>query len=324
MISNHVCRPVSAERVVSGFVSSKLSRTLLRRLILASQKVDAFRARGSYSGLAKQPGGAHQFAEATCEFDDSLSLLQYLQPFNLQSIIANRTVLDYGSGYGGRTVWMAQTARSVRGVEIFPSMVEKSQVFAAFKNATNVEFSLGSEERILFEDGSFDVVVSFDVLEHVANPGAILREMYRVLKPGGTAVIVFTPYFGAFAHHLNYITLLPGLHWLWRPETLIAVVNDMLDEEPCFRALGVQRQAAPRVGHNGWRRVLPTLNGLTKSDFVKCERAAGFRRHYLCSTPILDRYPLGGPVCRLFNRALARVPVVDELVSINLVSVLGK
>lgn len=40
-----------------------------------------------------------------------------------------------------------------------------------------------------FSDGSFDAVVSFQVLEHVADPGACVREMARVLRPGGRVVL---------------------------------------------------------------------------------------------------------------------------------------
>lgn len=63
--------------------------------------------------------------------------------------------------------WAADIARTQRGVEVFS----------------------GSLEEAGFPDGSFDVVTALDVLEHVATPQALLREIFRILRPGGIAII---------------------------------------------------------------------------------------------------------------------------------------
>lgn len=56
-------------------------------------------------------------------------------------------------------------------------------------------------ERLPFPDGSFDIVYSSNVLEHVADPGRVLREAVRVLKPGGTMQIVCPNYLSYFDGH---------------------------------------------------------------------------------------------------------------------------
>jgi SAM-dependent methyltransferase len=63
------------------------------------------------------------------------------------------------------------------------------------RNAVDV---FGSADRLPFSDESFDVVVSFEVLEHLERPDEALREMSRVLRPGGHCV-VFVP----FIYHLH-------------------------------------------------------------------------------------------------------------------------
>jgi SAM-dependent methyltransferase len=64
----------------------------------------------------------------------------------------------------------------------------------------------GSLEAIPVEDGSFDVVLCLQVLEHVADPGAAVRELHRVVRPGGR-VLLSTH--GIYPFH-------PNPHDLWR------------------------------------------------------------------------------------------------------------
>jgi SAM-dependent methyltransferase len=107
------------------------------------------------------------------------------------------------------------------------------------------------------------VVLSYDVLEHVEDPRVSVAEIRRVLRPGGLAFLVFPPYLGAFSHHLNYVTLLPGLHWVFSPSTLISAVNWILDRYP--DRFGTLPQPTPGRSFDGARHVLPALNGLGSS-----------------------------------------------------------
>src|SRR4029077_9157407 len=65
----------------------------------------------------------------------------------------------------------------------------------------------------------------YDVLEHVRSPAVSTAELFSVLKPGGTALLVFPVYLGMRSHHLDYITSLPGLHWVFSAATLVEAVN---------------------------------------------------------------------------------------------------
>lgn len=93
-------------------------------------------------------------------------------------------VLEVGSG-GGHVLRMFKQARL--------TAVDVSQVFldTAKKNLTgyDVEFHLGELETLSFAERSFDRIICTEVLEHTTDPEAVLKEIRRLLKPDGHAVI---------------------------------------------------------------------------------------------------------------------------------------
>lgn len=100
-----------------------------------------------------------------------------------------KRILDAGSGTGYGTAELAQTARWAVGVDLAPEA-------AAYAQATyplpNLRFTAGSCAALPFADGSFDLVVAFEVIEHLRDYRAFLTETRRVLAPGGF-LIVSTP-----------------------------------------------------------------------------------------------------------------------------------
>ena len=253
---------------------------------------------------------------------------EFFQFFREASDVMNafrgKRVLDFGCGYGGRTLGYATNygAAEVVGVEPFPHVVEKCRAFAKSRGVLNCMFLLNDQTTIPLPDSSIDVVASFDVFEHVADPTAMLSELRRVLVPGGRMYVVFTPYFGAFSHHLNYITLLPGLHWIFKPETLITSVNRILRNGGSER-FGTSVQPDPPLSFGKRRRCLPGLNGVTGTEFIALCR--DFRIVAIHSTPLLERFPVLGGLGAWLNVQAARVgPRIQEALSFNMVCVLEK
>lgn len=70
------------------------------------------------------------------------------------------------------------------------------------------EARIGSGENIPYPDNSFDIVFSCNVLEHLADPAAVFKEVHRVLKPGGV-YLVKTP------NRWHYVAMLATLTPLW-------------------------------------------------------------------------------------------------------------
>jgi SAM-dependent methyltransferase len=101
--------------------------------------------------------------------------------------VEGRRVLDIacGEGYGAAALEKAGAAEVV-GVDVS----ESTCVHA--RNRYGLDARPGSAEHIPLPDGSVDVVVSFETIEHVPNPGRFLDECVRVLVPGGR-LIVSTP-----------------------------------------------------------------------------------------------------------------------------------
>jgi SAM-dependent methyltransferase len=96
-------------------------------------------------------------------------------------------LLDCGCGAGATTVELAPLVAPGRvvGIDLDPSQIELARALAAKRRTTSVRFELGNAEALPFPDGTFDAVFAHTVLQHLRDPLHALREMHRVLKPGG-------------------------------------------------------------------------------------------------------------------------------------------
>ena len=94
-------------------------------------------------------------------------------------------VLEVGSGLGILANDVAASAADVHvaGVEL------SAEQLAAARPAARVTFTEGDAHSLHFPDASFDLVYARYLLEHVADPDRVLREMRRVTKPGGRVAV---------------------------------------------------------------------------------------------------------------------------------------
>jgi ubiquinone/menaquinone biosynthesis C-methylase UbiE len=99
-------------------------------------------------------------------------------------------LLDVACGPGVVTAAIAPAATSVVAFDATEQMLEKAKARCARAGLTNVTFKHGDAEHLPFEDGQFDGVVTRLAIHHFAHPQRALDEMFRVLRPGGVAVIV--------------------------------------------------------------------------------------------------------------------------------------
>ena len=106
-------------------------------------------------------------------------------------------VLDYGCGPGAFTFDLAQMvgqSGKVYALDLHPLAIERVQAMAKRRRLANVETICSDCETGLAGD-SVDVVLLYDVFHMLSEPAAILAELHRVLKPGGT-LSVLDPHLG--------------------------------------------------------------------------------------------------------------------------------
>ena len=135
--------------------------------------------RGMFSPLALlHPGGPDEL--------DSAAMY-------LRAPIGPAHVLDVGCGSGVLLARMKSLGWEVQGVEVDPGGV-------AAARARGVTVHQGQLAEAKFPDNHFDAVHSAHVIEHVYDPVGLLRECFRILKPGGKLVFL-TPNTASFGHH---------------------------------------------------------------------------------------------------------------------------
>jgi arsenite methyltransferase len=113
-------------------------------------------------------------------------------PFRADAVRAGDTVLDIGAGAGTDTVIASRRAGPrgrVYALDITPAMVRKLRELVARHGIGNVEVLEGNAESIPLPDASVDVVTSNGMLNLVPDKRAAIREIFRVLKPGGRVQI---------------------------------------------------------------------------------------------------------------------------------------
>jgi SAM-dependent methyltransferase len=100
-------------------------------------------------------------------------------------LCAGNDVLDAGCGVGYGTAHLAQAARSVVGIDVSEQAIAQARAWYARPNAT---FEVGDVASLPHADASFDVVCSFETIEHLRDPARLVEEAARVLRRPGVFV----------------------------------------------------------------------------------------------------------------------------------------
>jgi SAM-dependent methyltransferase len=144
-------------------------------------------------------------------------ILLALQRFAID--ITGKTVIDFGCNDGAISAeYMRHGARRVIGFDVDATAVSRAR---EVYGSASLEFHHSSTESIPLADATADVIISYDVFEHVSRPEIISRELYRVLTPRGVILIGTWGWRHPFAPHLWAVMPVPWAHLIVSERTLL-------------------------------------------------------------------------------------------------------
>src|SRR5438874_832233 len=158
---------------------------------------------------------------------------------------------------------------------------------------------------------SMDIVYTIDTIEHLSRPRYIFMNVHRILKPGGTFLIHFGPWYNPNGAHLEDIIPFPWPHVMFSMDTLLNVAAHIYESEDTKHACywydeeGGNLRPNPYLDREHWREF---LNDLTIRKFKKMVKRLPFERSHFQYIGFGGK---GYPAARAL-RGLARVPVLNE------------
>jgi SAM-dependent methyltransferase len=203
--------------------------------------------------------------------------------------------------------------KSVTGIDLSEAAIRAAQKRAQQEQTSPVmpTFILGkSSTTIDLPSASVDVLLCFDVLEHVMSYETVIPEWKRVLRNNGRVLIAWTPWYNPYAHHLENMIPLPWAHVFFSDKTLIETCARIYDL-PDWTPAGWDKDADGNKKPNKWKNIshLSALNRLTMQRFeAECNRA---------ELTIVRKQITGfsSPTAARLTRPLLRMPRIQEFVT---------
>jgi SAM-dependent methyltransferase len=137
-----------------------------------------------------------------------------LQALERAGVALRGRVLDAGCGGGGTALSLAEESGFAVGLDLDARFRDTGTRLGQEKDIRGAAFVQGDGERLPFRDGSFDLIFSHSVIEHVASAATYLSECRRVLRPGGVLYLSTAPYLSLAGAHLPRLLLPLPVHIL--------------------------------------------------------------------------------------------------------------
>ncbi len=133
------------------------------------------------------------FSKQASKFDQSRSVANRL---HLEWMLANLSihseynVLDLAAGTGIFSRAIAPFVRRLTAIDLTPAMLEQGTHGAQSDSLSNIAFVQGAGERLPFPNSTFDMAVTRFAVHHFAEPYFQVKELARVVRPGGVVAII--------------------------------------------------------------------------------------------------------------------------------------
>jgi SAM-dependent methyltransferase len=165
-------------------------------------------------------------------------LESFLEDIVRKTKIQNPHILDVGCGTGGN-LEMLEKFGAAEGVDVSDDALE-------FCKSKGLKVHKGLAEKLPFADESFDVVTALDVVEHLDDDIAGLKEMHRVLKSGGKTLI-----------------FVPAFMWLWGVQDDVSNHRIRYTKKQIVERLQKAGFEIERATYANWTFFAPILAGRT-------------------------------------------------------------
>lgn len=137
--------------------------------------------------IARNPVGTPGFFQDLEEYRfDKLHYLPKRVNFNGYK---NKSILEVGCGVGIDLARFAKGGAKVSGIDLAEKSIELARQHFSQQNLAG-RLKRGDGEKLTFEDNSFDCVYAHGVIQYTANDQQMVNEIFRVLKPGGQAIMM--------------------------------------------------------------------------------------------------------------------------------------
>jgi SAM-dependent methyltransferase len=152
-------------------------------------------------------------------------------------------ILDVGCGRGDTVAWLCAAGFDAYGTDVSPDYIDRGREYLARNGADPARLRpMNPDFSYPFDDGMFDVVLSDQVLEHVADLGAFAAEVARVSAPGAGGLHIWDAKWRPIESHLRA----PLVHWLPKGPLRRAAVTATLRfglAAPYFAAFSLPERA---------------------------------------------------------------------------------
>lgn len=183
-------------------------------------------------------------------------------------------VLEIGCGLGTDGAQFAAAGANYTGIDLTDAAVALARKKFELSGLRG-KFRVADAERLEFADDCFDLVYSHGVLHHTPDPASAVREIHRVLKPGGRAVVMLY-HRGSYNYRIGIRVLRRAGARLLKSESGIKIVNRLTGE--------------PLESLREHARLLVSTNGYLASDEFLSQSTDG----------------AGNPLARVYSRSEAR------------------
>ena len=157
---------------------------------------------------------------------------------------AGARVLEVGCGIATDGARFARAGARYTGLDATPAALELARTRFELEGLQG-DFVHGSADELAFPDASFDLVYSHGVIHHIENTAGAVREFHRVLRPGGTALVMLY-HRGSLNYYVNIMALRRALAALLLVPRAVPLLARVTGERP--ELLAAHRELLRRHG----------------------------------------------------------------------------